>query len=190
MRGVAGLHRRLWRPVAASLGLLGTIMVAASAPIQETDADDDPQAACSGAEFRQFDFWLGDWDTYEMTDPSKIVARNRVTSILGGCVLREVYEQNDGLRGESYSLWDASRGQWHQSWVTNRGALLLLDGNLADGRMVLTGIERQPEGKSSLLRGVWWVEGPNVRTKAERSTDGGKTWAPVFDMEFRPHRPG
>jgi hypothetical protein len=29
-----------------------------------------------------------------------------------------------------------------------------------------------------------------VRHKAERSTDGGRTWAPVWDMVFRPHRAG
>jgi len=147
-----------------------------------------PPDSCAGPEFRQFDFWLGDWDTYEMADTSKVVARNRVTSILGGCVLREVYEQNDGLVGESYSLWDAARGVWHQSWVTNRGTLLLLDGRLEGGRMVLTGSEKTTDGKASLLRGIWWVEGKDVREKAERSTDGGTSWTPVFDIVFRPHR--
>jgi hypothetical protein len=148
-----------------------------------------PSAPCAGPEFRQFDFWLGDWDTYEIADTSKVVARNRVTSILGGCVLREAYEQNDGLVGESYSLWDAARGVWHQSWVTNRGTLLLLDGRLEGGRMVLTGSEKTANGTASLLQGIWWVEGKDVREKADRSTDGGKTWAPVFDIVFRPHRP-
>jgi hypothetical protein len=54
--------------------------------------------------------------------------------------------------------------------------------------MVLTAVERRPDGSSSQLRGIWWREGPNVREKAERSTDGGKTWAPVFDIVFRLHR--
>jgi hypothetical protein len=145
-------------------------------------------ASCAGPEYRQFDFWLGDWDTYEIADTSKVVARNRVTSILGGCVLREAYEQNDGLVGESYSLWDAARGVWHQSWVTNRGTLLLLDGRREGDRMVLTGSEKAADGTASLLRGIWWVEGKDVREKADRSTDGGKTWTPVFDIVFRPHR--
>jgi len=163
-------------------------LAAGRAHAQDSPAPPKPPAACAGPEFRQFDFWLGDWDTYEMADTSKVVARNRVTSILGGCVLREEYEQNDGLVGESYSLWDASRGVWHQSWVTNRGTLLLLEGRVDKGRMVMTAPEMTPEGKASLLRGIWWVEGKNVRSKADRSTDGGKTWAPVFDIVFRPHR--
>jgi hypothetical protein len=147
-------------------------------------------APCTGPEHRQFDFWVGDWDTYEMTDTTKVVARNEVTLILDGCVLREVYRQNDGLEGESYSLWDSTRGVWHQSWVTNRGALLQLDGRMEGKRMVMVAPEKLPDGKASRLRGIWWPEGENVRSKAERSTDGGKTWTMVFDIVFRPHRPG
>lgn len=98
-----------------------------------------PPAACAAEEFRQFDFFAGDWDTYDVADSTKIVARNRVTIILDGCVLREVYQQTNGLVGESFSLYDASRGRWHQSWFTNRGSLLLLDGGLEGDRMVLTG---------------------------------------------------
>ncbi|MGH7535009.1 MAG: hypothetical protein ACREMG_05430 [Gemmatimonadales bacterium] len=148
-----------------------------------------PPAPCTGPEYRQFDFWAGDWDTYDLADTSKVVARNRVTPILGGCVLREAYEQNDGLVGESYSLWDAARGVWHQSWVTNRGALLLLEGRVERGRMVLTGAEKTADGAASLLRGISWAEGKDVRERAERSSDGGKTWTTVFDLVFRPHRP-
>jgi len=146
-------------------------------------------APCTAPEFRQFDFWVGDWDTYEMADTTKVVARNRVSLILDGCVLREDYRQNDGLVGESYSLWDRARGVWHQSWVTNRGALLLLDGRMEGGRMVMTAPEKLEDGTGALLRGIWWPEGNSVRSKAERSIDGGKTWTMVFDIVFRPHRP-
>jgi hypothetical protein len=97
-----------------------------------------------------------------VTDPSKVVARNRVTVVLDGCAVREVYEQDDGRVGESLSIYDASRRGWHQSWVTNRGGLLLLSGGLESERMVLTG--------------------------PDRAADGGKTWTPVFDIVFRPHR--
>src|SRR5262249_13862797 len=92
-------------------------------------ASADP-GPCSQPEFRQFDFFAGDWDTFDIGSPTKIVARNRVTIVLGGCVIHEAYEQTDGLVGESFSLYDSTSGKWHQSWVTNRGGLLLLDGGL------------------------------------------------------------
>ncbi len=113
-------------------------------------------APCTDAAHHQFDFFAGDWDTYDVGDTVHVTARKRVTPMVGGCALREVYEQGDGLVGESFSTYDAVRGVWHQSWVTNRGSLLLMNGRLEHGRMVLT--------------------------------DGGRTWAPVFDIIFRPHR--
>ena len=94
-----------------------------------------------------------------------------------------------GPEFRQFDFQDAGRGVWHQSWVTNRGTLLLLDGRLENGRMVLTGSEQTADGAASLLRGSWWAEGKDVRERAERSTDGGKTWTPVFDIVFRPHRP-
>lgn len=91
------------------------------------------------------------------------------------------------MRGVSFSTYDATRHEWHQSWVTNRGQLLLLDGELANGRMALTATERGGDGSSSLLRAVWWTKGRTVRERAERSKDGGATWAPVFDLVFKAH---
>lgn len=144
--------------------------------------------SCAAPEYRQFDFFAGDWDTYDVGAPDLIVARNRVTPILDECAIREVYAQRDGLRGESFSTYDVSRGLWHQSWVTNRGQLLLLEGALDHGRMVLTAPERTAGGGTSLLRGTWWRDGRSVRERAERSVDGGRTWTMVFDIVFRPHR--
>ena len=175
------------RNTLATAALAAAILVAAVPRAGANGAAPGPSAPCAGPEFRQFDFFAGDWDTYDVAAPSKVVARNRVTRMLGGCALREVYEEPAGLHGESFSIYDASRGAWHQSWVTDRGTLLLLDGQLEGERMVLTGSEKLADGTPSLLRGIWWVEGNTVRETAERSTDGGKIWKPVFDIVFRPH---
>ncbi len=171
----------------AILGLLTALAV--DAGMRPGGAAGATQSApCSAAEFRQFDFFAGDWDTYDVAAPSRIIARNQVTIVLGGCVVHEVYRQTDGEIGESFSIYDASRRVWHQSWVTNRGVLLLLDGGFDAGRMVLTGREQAADGTSSLLRGIWVREVGAVRETAERSSDGGRTWRPVFDIRFRPHR--
>jgi hypothetical protein len=148
-----------------------------------------PAGACSAPVNRQFDFFAGDWDAYDVQAPDKPVARNKVDIILDGCVVHEAYRQNDGMHGESYSLYDSARKVWHQSWVTNRGELLLLDGGMEGDRMVFTGKQRTREGKPSLLRGVWYRQRENVRETATRSLDGGKTWQPVFDILFKPHAP-
>ena len=171
---------RFARPALALAGIalfaFGAAAFAARAP-----------GRCAAPEYHQFDFFEGDWDTYNVTDSTKIVARNRVTPMLDGCAVREEYSQNDGMRGESFSVYDASRRAWHQSWVTNRGTLLLLDGGLVNGRMEFTAAQRAADGSSSLVRVAWWTKGKTVRERAEESKDAGATWTPMFDIVFRAH---
>jgi len=143
---------------------------------------------CRAPEYRQLDFWAGDWDTYERGGADTSVARNLVEVILDGCVVREVYQQKDGLIGHSFSMYDAHRKTWHQTWVTNRGQLLMLDGGLDGDRMILQGTTYGLDGRPSLLRGIWKREGDAVREIAESSADGGKVWKPVFDITFRRHK--
>jgi hypothetical protein len=177
---------------AALFGLVFAVTLATVARVEGTGAASQakPATSCASPAYRQFDFFAGDWDTYDLDAPSKVVARNQVTIILNGCVVQEDYRQDDGMHGESFSTYDASRKMWHQTWVTNRGKLLQLDGRLVGDRMILTATERTADGTSSLLRGIWHSEGPAVRETAERSNDDGKTWKPVFDIVFRPHRQG
>lgn len=144
--------------------------------------------SCAAPEYRQFDFWVGDWDTFDSDNPHTVIARNHVTRILDGCVLLEDYNQNDGHHGQSFSLYDATRGIWHQSWVTNRGELLILEGKFHAGEIVLSGTDHTPDGKERQLRGTWKKENGGVREIAVRSVDGGNIWQQWFDIVFRPHK--
>ena len=100
-----------------------------------------------------------------------------------------MYEQTDGLTGQSFTIYDATRKVWHQSWVTNRGQLLVIEGVMQNDRIVLVGDDRASDGKPRKLRGTWLRVAGGVREIAETSVDGGKTWQPLFDIVFRPHKP-
>jgi ketosteroid isomerase-like protein len=145
---------------------------------------------CSAPEYHQFDFWAGDWEAFDLDDHNAKVAHNRVDRILDGCVLLEDYHQNDGVHGESFSIYDATRKVWHQSWVTNHGVLLTIEGEMQNGEMILRGSDRASDGKERQVRGVWKAVDGGVRETAVRSTDGGKTWNPWFDLMFRPAASG
>jgi hypothetical protein len=153
--------------------------------VRVSAAEPQKLTRCVAPEYRQFDFWAGDWDAFDVANPATKVARTRVDLVLDGCVLLEDYEGADGHRGQSFSLYDGSRKIWHQSWVTNRGELLLIDGRVEHGMMVMSGEDR---AKGALVRGTWKPEKGNVRETAVTSTDGGKTWKPWFDLVFRPHK--
>jgi hypothetical protein len=152
-------------------------------------ADAAKPGACVAPEYRQFDFWAGDWDAFDVDKPTTKVARTRVDHILEGCVLLEDYQGTNGAKGQSFSIYDAARKVWHQSWVTNRGQLLVIEGALQAGEMVLTGIDHTPSGEERLVRGIWKPIDGGVRETAVISTDGGKTWKPWFDLIFRGHKP-
>jgi hypothetical protein len=136
---------------------------------------------CVAAAYRQFDFWVGDWDVFDVGS-SIPVAHARIDPILDGCVLREDYQGTDGQKGQSFTIYDAARRVWHQSWVTNRGELLEIEGKIENGEIILSGEDR---AAGSLVRGTWKPQNGNVRETAVTSTDGGNTWKPWFDLVFR-----
>lgn len=157
------------------------------ADTRSVSLSDFPKTSCSAPEYRQFDFWLGDWDAFE-GDSATPAARVRVTSVLDGCVVHEDYQDTTGKKGRSFSIYDSSRRRWHQSWVTNRGQLLVIEGNFQNGEMVLTGTEIA-DGKRNLARGTWMAVKGGVREIGVKSADDGKTWQPWFDLVFKPHQP-
>jgi hypothetical protein len=148
---------------------------ASSATVQETP--------CSSEEFRQFDFWIGEWN---VTAGDRSAGRNRITSTLGGCVLLEEYTAtNGGYEGKSFNIYDSTAGEWHQSWVDNRGLLLQLRGGLEDGRMVLSGERIGQEGKPVIDRITWTPnEDGTVQQTWQVSGDDGETWSTAFDGTY------
>jgi hypothetical protein len=144
---------------------------------------------CGSSAHRQFDFWVGDWDVFDVERPAVVIAHARVQLILNDCVLHEVYQSLDGHKGESFTIYDATRDIWHQSWVNDHGYLLTIEGRLQGGSMILHGIDHLPNGEPRRVRGEWRSQEHGVREVAARSTDGGVTWVPWFDLLFRPHKP-
>jgi hypothetical protein len=141
------------------------------------------QEPCSGSAWHAFDFWLGSWVVMDVTSGSKI-AQARIEPVSHGCALREEYRSTDGGGGESLSSWDAKRGVWRQYWVSTSGAIVSIKGKLHNGAMTLSGAE-QGTHSPDMVRGTWKPKSNGVRETGERSWDGGRTWEPWFDLEFR-----
>ena len=141
-----------------------------------------PPAAipCSAPEYRQFDFWVGNW---RVTNPKGALAgTNLVTSEYGGCVVQEHWTGAGGNVGSSFNAYNSANKQWHQTWVDNSGTVLLLDGTYGDGVMSMAGQSVSPSGAQRLNRIRWTrIDGDHVRQLWDYSDDGGKTWAVSFD---------
>ena len=135
-----------------------------------------------------FDFWIGDWDVFG--PQGKQVGRNTITSMFAGQsggMLHEHWHGNGGVEGRSINAYDESRGCWHQTWMDSTGGMLLLDGGMRDGAMVLEG--RAPSGDDpkviDVQRITWTHDGDEVRQVWETSTDDGATWTVAFDGRYR-----
>jgi hypothetical protein len=141
-------------------------------------------SSCARPEYRQFDFWLGDWDVYRRD--GQRAGRNRVEAVYGGCAVRESWEGND-LQGSSYNIFDRESGRWHQTWVDGSGLLLRLDGGLVGHEMVLRG-EAPTWGRPGVfLQEIRWTPraGGELEQTGRLSEDGGKTWTTLFDLVYR-----
>jgi hypothetical protein len=167
------------------LPTLAPLMLAAALSTG-TAAGDEP---CATAAFRQFDFWVGDW-TVSRSDDGQPAGHNRIEAVLGGCALHESWVGAKGSRGYSYNVYDATRGVWHQTWVDSSGGLLVLEGGLRDGRMVLEGDQLQADGSKVHNRITWTpLADGRVRQRWDATSDG-KTWSVVFDGTYARRAPG
>lgn len=139
-------------------------------------------APCDAPEYRQFDFWLGQWEV--RTPDGKLAGRNHIEPGHGGCVLHERYRTERGYAGESLNIYDATRRVWHQTWVDNGGLLLLIEGGWRDGRMLLEGQTTGADGRITRHR-ISWTPAPDgsVRQLWE-STDAQGAWSVAFDGRY------
>jgi len=137
------------------------------------------ESPCGTAEHRQFDFRIGDWVV--RTRDGKLAGRDRIERDFDGCALRERYSTERGYRGESLNAYDPGRQRWHQTWIDNTGTVLLLDGALQGGRMVLEGSAVGADGRTTRHR-ISWTPNPdgNVRQLWE-TTDASGNSRTLFD---------
>jgi hypothetical protein len=162
---------------------------AALAQTQQAPAPTAPPA-CGSAQHRQFDFWVGRWDVYP-TGKDQLVAHSLIENLYGGCVIRENWMPLKGTDGGSLNTYDPEDKRWHQVWMDAANGRVAFDGELQEGKMVLTGNWRGAiaPGQDGLVRMTYSkLEAGAVRQFGEISTDEGKSWKPFFDFTYKPGR--
>jgi hypothetical protein len=136
-------------------------------------------APCETPAHRAFDFWIGEWQIRR--PDGKIAGINRIEREYDGCVLHERYTTDRGYKGESLNVYDATRKVWHQTWVDNSGMLLLLEGGIRDGKMVLEGQTIGADGKPIKHRIIWTPNKDGSIRQLWESTDAKGQKSTTFD---------
>lgn len=138
-----------------------------------------PPHPCRNApEYRQFDFWVGEWD---VENNGKRTARSSIQLILDGCVIFENFDADGGYSGKSLSAWDAGEKRWEQHYTDTGGSSRYWVGAMDGEKMVMT-TEFMRGATKVINRMTYSKEGADrVRQLIEVSIDGGKTWKAGFD---------
>ncbi len=138
--------------------------------------------------FREFDFWVGDWDVRgTAAAPGGPASRNNITLEDNGCVVMEHYTTPSGYQGQSFNIFDRSVAKWRQTWIDNTGGQHDYRGELVSGNMVLVGDTPAPNsalGRVPTRLTLFHVSKDSVRQFSETSADGGKTWQTAYDLMY------
>ncbi len=104
------------------------------------------QATCQEAEYRQMDFWVGDWAlSWDNGDETTGSGTNVITrSPFGDCVVTENFDgvAANGLAGLSVSTYSKPHKLWRQTWVDNQGSYFSLYGGPKDDGTFILEMER------------------------------------------------
>ncbi|QQS43075.1 MAG: hypothetical protein IPM63_09150 [Acidobacteriota bacterium] len=144
---------------------------------------------------RQFDFWIGEWDVnLRVQQPDKTwkdqhKATARIYSILGGKAILELWsEGKDGINGYSRRYYNPEKKKW-DLWLNwagkNRSGTNGLEGEFRHGRGEFFAERKQEDGTTRISRYTFSdITENSLRWDDGYSTDGGKTWASNWIMEF------
>ncbi len=148
-----------------------------------TAADKNARPCHYDARYRQFDFWIGDWDV--TTPQGQQAGTNTIEKILNDCVLLENWlgaSAAPGGGGKSFNYYDANAGKWKQLWVDAGGNTSSFTGEFKDGAMRFEGVWTNRNGTTSRMKMTFTpLEDGRVRQYIEQSLDEGATWNVWFD---------
>ncbi|HJU56214.1 MAG TPA: hypothetical protein VJ715_16650, partial [Pyrinomonadaceae bacterium] len=132
-------------------------------------------------EFRQFDFWIGEWDAKNTQGVT--VGSSSIQLILNQCIIFENWSTPISS-GKSFNVFNSSDNKWHQAWVDDKGNFTHYIGEFQDGKMILVA-ENIAGGKKTLAKMTFSkLPGGDVRQFGENSADEGKTWTTTFDFTY------
>jgi len=151
---------------------------------QKTPCTSDPV-------YRQFDFWIGEWDVYAKN--GKKAGDSKIDLILDSCIILENWKSANAFNGlyytgKSFNTYNSVTKQWQQTWVDNVGGTTeFLEGHYNDNKMIFKTKPFPVANDTMAVRRLTFFNlGPGkVRQYSELSKDEEKTWTPEYDLEYR-----
>jgi hypothetical protein len=149
------------------------------------------QKPCSRPEYRQFDFWIGEWEAFGLNGQK--AGESKISLILDSCVILEEWTSasvNQGFRyaGKSFNTYNAATKQLQQTWVDNAGGSNeYLKGKFEDNKIIYSS-SRFPFIKDTMaIRKMTFTNLSPVKLRQHGaiSKDNGVSWVTEYDLEYR-----
>jgi hypothetical protein len=149
------------------------------------------QKPCDRPEFRQFDFWIGNWEAFG--PKGKKAGDSKISIILDSCVILEEWTSaaaQQGLiySGKSFNSYNDATKKWQQTWTDNTGNTTeFLRGEGSNGKIVFYADKVTGSKGEIFMRRLTFTKlsDDKVRQFGERSDNSGKTWTTEYDLEYR-----
>jgi len=117
-------------------------------------AQNKPCACCKPA-FRQFDFWIGEWEVKDTS--GQLLGTSSIVLAKGDCLIQEHWQGQSGVSGHSMNYYSSADSNWHQLWVGGDGTILDLSGGLEKGAMVLRSSAFKAKRGKMLRHQIQWI---------------------------------
>jgi hypothetical protein len=149
------------------------------------------RSPCSSSEFRQFDFWIGEWEVFGKNGGK--AGDSKISLILDSCIILEEWTSANpaqGFRyaGKSFNTWNRAQGQWQQTWVDNTGnTTAFTHGKFENKKIVfMTDAFSFSKDTVAVRRLTFFDLGRDkVRQFGEITKDKGISWTTEYDLEYR-----
>jgi hypothetical protein len=146
---------------------------------------------CSSPEYRKFDFWIGEWEAFGLNGSK--AGDSKISVILDSCIILEEWTSASlqrGLRyaGKSFNTYNASLGQWQQTWVDNTGTTISYSSGKSENASIIFKTHPFRVSKDTMaIRKLSFskISDDKVRQHGEISKDDGTTWITEYDLEYR-----
>jgi hypothetical protein len=149
------------------------------------------QKPCSQPEYRQFDFWLGEWEAFGVNGNK--AGDSKISLILDSCIILEEWTSASnplGLlyAGKSFNTWNAALKQWQQTWVDNSGNTTAFTYGKYEDKQIIFKTDPFPFTKDTMaIRRLTFfnLSSDKVRQLGEISKNNGASFVTEYDLEYR-----
>ncbi|NNE58822.1 MAG: hypothetical protein HKN36_12010 [Hellea sp.] len=159
---------------------------------QVTSAETDltqTAANCSDPEFRQLDFWVGEWDlTWDQRDGNigqgtNIIVKNE----FGDCVITENFDgaPSQHFKGMSVSTYSKPAKMWRQAWVDDQGGFYSLYGGPQENGTFKLDMERI-NNQGPFRRMIWKnISEDSLDWHWQGKADEGAEWTDAWVIHYK-----